>query len=111
MKPKRVSAKCVYQGEDVPDELVAETLQFGDAIMASIEGVCLAREQAGDDLNMRAIVGSLVSVLAHYIAGIGDDETRQRAYASTGHELAEMIVTNLELGTHARAISKEDFVQ
>lgn len=109
-KPKHMSAECIQRGDSDPDT-VAQTLAFGNAIMAGIEQICMERHNAALSIDMRAVIGALVSVMAHYIAGIPDDDSRQYAFRRTGEELADMITTNIELGTYAKTYSNKDFVQ
>jgi hypothetical protein len=101
-KPLHHRSAVVDQGEEITDEFAAEVLAYGDAIMAGLEEVCKERTAAGLPLDMLAIVTALSSVVAHYIAGIPDDEARTAYFARAGHEIRDMIKTNLELGTHAQ---------
>lgn len=109
-RPTSVRAECIERGNGVNDATVTQTLTFGNAIMAGIEEVCKEQHAAHQTIEMRAVLGALVSVMAHYIAGIPDEE-RSIAFQRCGEELRDMIATNVELGTCARTYSQEDFVQ
>lgn len=93
---------------NAPQEIVDETMAFGDAIINAIDDLCDQRQAAGQAVVLISVIGALVSVLAHHIAGIPDEEQRQQQYRKVGHELAEMIVTNAHLGTHALVADAED---
>lgn len=111
MKRPYPKAEYVQRNEHTTDEQVEQTMRFGEAIMLAVQLVCEDHQQEDKRIHLSALLGALISVLAHHIAGIPDEEDRQQQYRRIGTELAAMITTNVELGAHAIMLDEEEHLQ
>lgn len=102
-------AQCIQRGE--ADEMVTQTLTLGQAIIDCIEDTCRARHADGKATDMRCLIGALVSVLAHHVAGVPGLEEREKHCQRIGEELADAIETNVAMGTHAMVYGDEGTMQ
>jgi uncharacterized SAM-dependent methyltransferase len=84
-----------------PEQKQAQAGRFGNAIMQACDDTAKAMRLAGENPELPCLLGALVSVIAHHLAGVPDTTARQRIFADIGNSLAEMTDEAAATGQHA----------
>jgi hypothetical protein len=90
------------------NDTIDACVAFSIAIMAGIEAVKHDMCEEGRTIEVVPLSNALVSVLAHLIAGIPDEDDRMWHFARIGQNLFDAIKGNVEIGAHADLYNQKD---